>query len=254
MSGSCGFAILAPPLLQQTRGWNARGIYKTNPEEQAQIIPNGQGCQGYSQGLSNPIRNVPHLISLAGISVFIFRPTGNIHTTASECKLQSSFQCRVLPRTAEGVSFTFPENPKARNCRSLTDSSDTFPSPNLPRRRKSAPVCGSPTPLVPQSGIVPRSCTACLRRAASCRRGDTLCQEQPIIASLFDQPPAGLHQPLLQAGERPVANSLGQHQPPSRLAGFPRLYAITLSHSRTSFDPARRDGSSTPSSRPANPA
>jgi len=117
-----GLPSLPPPLLQQTRGWNARGIYKTNPEEQAQIIPNGQGCQGYSQGLSNPIRNVPHLISLAGISVFIFRPTGNIHTTASECKLQSSFQCRVLPRTAEGVSFTFPENPKARNCR----SSDRF--------------------------------------------------------------------------------------------------------------------------------
>ena len=31
----------------------------------------------------------------------------------------------------------------------------------------------------------------------------TLCLEQPIIASVFDQPPGSLHQPLLQAGERP---------------------------------------------------
>ncbi len=51
----------------------------------------------------------------------------------------------------------------------------------------------------------------------------TLRQEQPIIPGMFHQPSACFHQPLLQAGERPVANSLRQHQPPSRLAGFPKL-------------------------------
>jgi hypothetical protein len=45
----------------------------------------------------------------------------------------------------------------------------------------------------------------------------TFCQEQPIISSVFDQPPASLHQPLLQAGERQVANSLRQHQPPPQV-------------------------------------
>jgi len=54
-------------------------------------------------------------VRLAGISMLIFRPTGNIHSTASERKVQSSFQCWVLPRTTERFSFASPENPKARN-------------------------------------------------------------------------------------------------------------------------------------------
>jgi hypothetical protein len=55
--------------------------------------------------------------NLTRISVFIFRLTGNVHPTASECNVQSSFQCWVLPRTTEGVSFMSPENPKARKWR-----------------------------------------------------------------------------------------------------------------------------------------
>ncbi len=31
---------------------------------------------------------------------------------------------------------------------------------------------------------------------------------QPIIASVFDQPPAGFHRPLLQASERPLVDPL----------------------------------------------
>jgi hypothetical protein len=60
----------------------------------------------------------------------------------------------------------------------------------------------------------------------------TLRQDQPIIAGMFHQPPARLHQPLLQAGQRLTVDLPGQHQP----SQVPRLQAITLSHSRTSFD------------------
>ena|GEM_PF-2091384 len=39
-------------------------------------------------------------------------------------------------------------------------------------------------------------------------------QEQPIVSAVFHQPAAGLHQPLLQAGQGPVLNPSRQHQPP----------------------------------------
>src|SRR5271165_6873274 len=39
-------------------------------------------------------------------------------------------------------------------------------------------------------------------------------QQQPVIAGVFHQASTGLHQPLLQAGQRPVLDSLGQRQPP----------------------------------------
>src|ERR1035437_1699859 len=42
-------------------------------------------------------------------------------------------------------------------------------------------------------------------------------QQQPIIAAFFPQPPAGLPQPLLQAGQRPVLDLLGQRQPPPQI-------------------------------------
>lgn len=42
---------------------------------------------------------------MAGIFVLIFGSTRNIRSTTSGCKVQSSFQCWVLPRTREGVSL-----------------------------------------------------------------------------------------------------------------------------------------------------
>ncbi len=44
-----------------------------------------------------------------------------------------------------------------------------------------------------------------------------LCEQQPVIPGVLDQPPAGLHQPLLQARQRPVANPLRQCQPPPQV-------------------------------------
>ena len=41
-------------------------------------------------------------------------------------------------------------------------------------------------------------------------------QQQPVVAGMFHQPSTGLHQPLLQARQRPVLDSLGQRQPPPR--------------------------------------
>src|ERR1035437_1108017 len=46
----------------------------------------------------------------------------------------------------------------------------------------------------------------------------TFRQQQPIVTRMFDQPSSGLHQPLLQAGQRPVLDSLGQRQPPPQIS------------------------------------
>ncbi len=70
----------------------------------------------------------------ARISVLTSRPTDNVPLTASACKVQSSIQCWVLPRTTEGVSFTSPENPKARNCRFSDRFLPHFSFPYLSRR------------------------------------------------------------------------------------------------------------------------
>jgi hypothetical protein len=43
---------------------------------------------------------------VSGISVFLFRPTANVHQTGAECKVQSGFQRLVPPRTVEEVIFT----------------------------------------------------------------------------------------------------------------------------------------------------
>jgi hypothetical protein len=44
-----------------------------------------------------------------------------------------------------------------------------------------------------------------------------LSQQQPVVAGMLYQSPAGLHQPLLQAGQRPRFDSLRQHQPPPQI-------------------------------------
>jgi hypothetical protein len=46
----------------------------------------------------------------------------------------------------------------------------------------------------------------------------TLCRQQPVISCVPAQPSARFHQPLLQARERPVVDSLRQHQPPPQVA------------------------------------
>jgi hypothetical protein len=58
----------------------------------------------------------------------IFRPTGNIHPTAPEWKVQSSFQCWPQA-TAEGVSSVSPGIPRPEAAVFPPDSSETFPSP-----------------------------------------------------------------------------------------------------------------------------
>jgi len=39
-------------------------------------------------------------------------------------------------------------------------------------------------------------------------------RQQPVLTGVLHQPPARLHQPLLQAGQRPAVDSLRQRQPP----------------------------------------
>src|SRR5271169_4018919 len=42
-------------------------------------------------------------------------------------------------------------------------------------------------------------------------------QKKPLVASMFYQPSARLHQPMLQTRQRPVLDSLGQRQPPPQI-------------------------------------
>jgi len=59
----------------------------------------------------------------------------------------------------------------------------------------------------------------------------TLRQQQPIVAGVFKQTASGLHQPLLQAGERPVADLPGQRQAPPKVAevvGTNKMSATTI--------------------------
>ena len=46
----------------------------------------------------------------------------------------------------------------------------------------------------------------------------TLRQQQPVVARGLNQTTAGLHQPLLQARQRPLLDPLGQHQSPPQVA------------------------------------
>ncbi len=93
------------------------------------------------------------------------------------------------------------------------------------------------TPLRP---LLPSTCSLARRRTLSgwhwqslnpphhaCEeppRQMILCQEQPIIAGMFHQAPARLHQPLLKARHRPVASSLRQHEPPPQV---PQVVVVT---------------------------
>ena len=43
-------------------------------------------------------------------------------------------------------------------------------------------------------------------------------QQKPVVAGMLYQPSTCLHQPLLQAGQRPRFDSLRQHQPPPQVA------------------------------------
>src|ERR1022692_4864330 len=76
---------------------------------------------------------------------------------------------------------------------------------------KSVSVYGSPILLVMGA---PRSFAACPPQPP---REVTLRQQQPVISGVLDQASACFHQPLLQARERPVLDSLRQHQPPPQV-------------------------------------
>src|SRR5216683_6833744 len=42
-------------------------------------------------------------------------------------------------------------------------------------------------------------------------------QQQPVVTCVLDQPSAGFHQSLLQAGKRPGGDPHRQHQPPAQI-------------------------------------
>jgi len=123
---------------------------------------------------------------LIGISIIHFRPTGNIRRTVSECKVQSSFQCSVLPRVTEGVSFTLSGEPKARTAAFPTDSSDTFPSsPSLV-----AEICSVAARLPRWQG---QQADPPYHGPEESPAQMALGQEQPIITTMLHQPTARLH-------------------------------------------------------------
>src|SRR5438093_12446684 len=113
------------------------------PKTQAQRPPLRDEVERERRGrTATPDRAKRHRGGSGQNSVFNFRRADNIRPTASECKVQSSFQCWVLSRTTEGSVLCLRRIPKPETAAFPTDSSDTFPSPNLPSSPKSAPVCG----------------------------------------------------------------------------------------------------------------
>ena len=46
----------------------------------------------------------------------------------------------------------------------------------------------------------------------------TLGQQQPVVPRMFHQAAAGLDEALLHAGQRPVVDTLGEHEPPPEVA------------------------------------
>ena len=57
------------------------------------------------------------------------------------------------------------------------------------------------------------------------------CQQKPTVPGMLYQPVAGLEQPLLQAGQPPVGDRLGQRQPPPQVAGIIGEHAQPQAHS-----------------------
>jgi hypothetical protein len=55
-------------------------------------------------------------------------------------------------------------------------------------------------------------------------------QQQPIVAGVLNQTAPGFHQPLLQAGERPVGDRCRQRQPPPQIAQVVGNYAQPQPH------------------------
>src|SRR5713226_759840 len=45
----------------------------------------------------------------------------------------------------------------------------------------------------------------------------TLCQQEPVVAGVFDQTSASFHQALLHAGQRPLTDPRRQRQPPPQI-------------------------------------
>src|ERR1039457_5250957 len=89
--------------------------------------------------------------------------------------------------------------------------SDTPPSP-----LGSGSISRPPHPRRPPQNRQPRDSPE--HTAKQPPRQMALRQQEPVVAGMFHQPSSGLHQPLLQAGQRPVLDPLGQPQPPPQIA------------------------------------
>src|ERR1039458_4586010 len=103
---------------------------------------------------------------------------------------------------------------RAPNCWSRPSHlvlSDTPPSP-----LGSGSISRLPQPRLSRRKRQPRDSPE--HTAKQPPRHMALRQQEPVVAGMFHQPSSGLHQPLLQAGQRPVLDPLGQRQPPPQIA------------------------------------
>ena len=127
-------------------------------------------------------------------------PIDNIHLTTAERSCQWRLQCQVLSQATERPVLIHRRTPRPFLAPSLRPLS--HPASLLTEIRS---VGSSPSLLAwPAS----RSATPWPRRVAGSDGS------QPVITSnsgLFQQSAARFHQPLLQAGQRPVANPVWQH-------------------------------------------
>ena len=142
-----------------------------------------------------------------GISILLAQPPENIPPSA---RLATFF-----PFRSNGEDLVVPADPLPRP-----------KSHDLPDLKSISQTPPPSTPLL-QIGFAWLPCLSDWQRQSlhppqhaskQAPREMALCQQQPLVASVLDQPPACLHQPLLQAGQRLRLDSLRQRQPPPQVS------------------------------------
>src|SRR6516225_1234618 len=133
-------------------------------------------------------------------------PAANIPLIASACNSPSGFRGSAPPATTQAHILLRRTAPKL----------EVVTSPDRCLRHFSVPCPIVAEALLPPGGGLSRWQGQQLdppqHGPEQPSRQMTLRKQQPVVAGVLHQPAARLHQPLLQAGQRPLVDSFRQHQ------------------------------------------
>ena len=169
--------------------------------------------------------------------------TSGIRQPASLLKGLAQFWSTVPPAAPGGVGLASRGHATARNAVFPIDSADTSPSPPLHRNLL--------RPAGRLSGRHRQRHNSLQHAAKQPARQVALRQQQPVVAGGFDQTTPGFHQPLLQAGQRPLVDPCRQRQTPPQIAQVVGNYAQPQPRSMRAPKPSRSSNSRTKSKPPS---